>query len=72
VIERFKITDGGKKLDLSFTVEDSGAFYKPWGATRPRFLLRGQPLTEDACASNNDDKFNQGFELVPTAAKPDF
>jgi hypothetical protein len=72
VIERFKITDGGKKLDVSFTVDDPGAFYKPWGATRPRFLVKGQTLSEDACASNNDDKFNQGFEPVPTAAKPDF
>jgi hypothetical protein len=27
---------------------------------------------EDICASNNDDKFNLGFEPVPTAAKPDF
>jgi hypothetical protein len=25
---------------------------------------------EDVCASNNDDKFNLGFEPVPT--KPDF
>ena len=72
VVERFKITDGGKKLDVSFTVDDPGAFYKPWGATRPRFLAKGQPLTEDACANNNDDKFNQGFEDVPTADKPDF
>jgi hypothetical protein len=72
VIERFKITDGGKKLDVSFTVDDPGAFYKPWGATRPRFFVKGQPLSEDACASNNDDKFNQGFEEVPTARKADF
>ena len=30
VVERFKITDGGKTLDVSFTVEDPGTFYKPW------------------------------------------
>ncbi len=72
VVERFKITDGGKTLNVSFTVEDPGAFYKPWGASRPRFLIKGQPMAEDGCATNNDDKFNQGFELVPTAAKPDF
>ena len=72
VIERFRITDGGKTLDVSFTVDDPGAFYKPWGASRPRFLAKGQRVTEDACASNNDDKFNQGFEPVPTAANPDF
>jgi hypothetical protein len=72
VVERFKITDGGKTLDISFTVEDPGTFYKPWGARRPRFRVQGESLTEDACASNNDDIFNQGFDPVPTAEKPDF
>jgi hypothetical protein len=73
VIERFKITDGGKKVDVSFTADDPGAFYRPWGATRPRFLNRGQMMGEgDDCAANNDDKFGEGFEDVPTAAKADF
>jgi hypothetical protein len=72
VIERFKITDGGRKVDISFTVEDPGAFYKPWGATRPRFFAKGQTMNEDACAANNDDIFHQGFDPVPTADKPDF
>jgi hypothetical protein len=72
VVERFKITDGGKTLDVSFTVEDPGAFYKSWGATRPRFLLKSQTMNEDACSANNDDIFHQGFDPVPTAERPDF
>jgi len=73
VIERFQITDGGKKLDVSFTADDAGAFYRPWGATRPRFRVQGQIMGEgDDCAANNDDKFDEGFEEVPTASKPDF
>jgi len=72
VVERFKITDGGKTLDISFTADDPGTFYKPWGARRPRHLVTGRAFDETVCALNNDDKFNLGFDPVPTAAKPDF
>jgi hypothetical protein len=71
VVERFRITDGGKTLDVSFTVEDPGTFYKPWSARRPRYRVES-PLVEDQCAENNDDKFHLGLDPVPTAEKPDF
>jgi hypothetical protein len=71
VIERFKITNGGKTLDVSFTVEDPGTFYKPWGARRPRDRVVA-PYEEQVCQINNDDIFHQGFDPVPTAEKPDF
>ena len=77
VVERFKVINGGKALDVSFTVDDPGTFYKPWGARRPRYRTGDREngtgrMEEDACAGNNDDIFNQGFEPVPTADKPDF
>jgi hypothetical protein len=72
VVERFKITDGGKTLDVSFTADDPGTFYKPWGARKPRYLVTGHPDDEDACAAFNDDIMHQGLDPVPTAAKPDF
>ena len=73
VVERFRIADGGKKLDIAFTADDPRAFYQPWGAIRPRFLVRGDIMGEgDDCAANNDVKFGEGFDVVPTAAKPDF
>src|SRR6185437_6018828 len=65
VIERFKIVNGGKALDVSFTVDDPGTFYKPWSARRPRYRANGR-MNEDTCAANNDDKFNLGFDPVPT------
>ena len=71
VIERFRIVNGGKALDVSFTVDDPGTFYQPWSGRRPRFR-EDERMTEDDCAANNDDKFNQGFEPVPTATNPDF
>jgi hypothetical protein len=37
VVERFKITDGGKTLDVSFTADDPATFYKPWARAVPVF-----------------------------------
>lgn len=71
VIERFKIVNGGKALDVSFTVDDPGTFYKPWNGRRPRYRENAR-MAEDTCAANNDDKFDLGFDPVPTAKTPDF
>lgn len=71
VIEKYKITEGGKVLDVSFTADDPGTFNNPWGARKPRYRV-DRPWEEEVCASNNDDKFNLGFEPVPIAAKIDF
>jgi len=77
VVERFRVINDGKALDVSFTVDDSGTFYKPWGARRPRYRSPDREnatggMEEDSCAANNDDVFHQGFEPVPQAEKPDF
>ena len=71
VIERFRAINGGKALDVSFTVDDPGTFYKPWGARRPRYRADAR-MAEDTCAANNDDKFNLGFDPVPAAGSPYF
>ncbi|HYM18723.1 MAG TPA: hypothetical protein VEU06_09180 [Micropepsaceae bacterium] len=71
VVERFKITNGGKTLEASFTADDPGTFYKSWGARRPRDRV-DSPWEEQACSANNDDILNQGFDPVPTADHPDF
>jgi hypothetical protein len=75
VVERFKLTDGGKGLEASVRVEDPGAFTMPWSAmTRYRLDQRPAevPLHEMLCAENNDDHFNQGLVPIPRADKPDF
>jgi hypothetical protein len=71
VVERYRVVEGGKALDISFTVDDPGTFYKPWGARRPRYRANGH-MNEDTCAANNDDRFNLGFDPVPQANKPEF
>lgn len=77
VIERFRAVNGGRGLDIEFTADDPGTFYRPWGARRPRYRSSDAEassgrMEEEPCAAANDDRFNQGFDPVPAAANPDF
>ena len=83
VVERFRVIDGGKTMEVKVRVEDPGAFTMPWSAAQ---LYRrvdakgaatdarkmGGPLEEMACAENNGDHFGQGIDPIPTATKSDF
>jgi hypothetical protein len=72
VVERFRIVDGGKALEVNVHVEDPGAFTTPWNALqRYRRVERG-PLNEAVCAENNAKFFNYDVEPIPTAGRPDF
>jgi hypothetical protein len=74
VVERFRVINGGKGLDTSFTVDDPGAFYQPFSARRPRFLVVNAPLsdTDRICAAGNEDRFHEGLEPLQEAKTPDF
>jgi hypothetical protein len=73
VTERFKLADGGMRLDVSFTVEDPGAFNAPWSATRARHRVqRGGQEGNDTCSEDHNNYFNLDIEQVPMAEKPDF
>ena len=75
VVERFRLVDDGRGLEVKVHVEDPGAFTMPWNAvTRYRRDQREQevPLHEMLCAENNEDYFAQGLVPIPQAQKPDF
>jgi hypothetical protein len=73
VTERFKLADGGMRLDVSFMVEDPGALNAPWSATRSRQRVqRGPQDSNDSCAEDHNNCFNLDIEQVPMAGKPDF
>jgi hypothetical protein len=74
VVERFRLIDNGNTLEVAFTVDDPGAFYKPWSGTRNRHrvMARNDRPREPDCSEANDDYFNIGLEPVPTATKADF
>src|SRR5882757_4468717 len=68
VVERYRLIDGGKTLQVTFRVEDPDTFYQPWSAIGK--LRRVQmPMHEEHCAENNQHLFDYG---IPIANKPDF
>jgi hypothetical protein len=72
VVERFRMVDDGKTLEVNVRVEDPGAFAMPWTAIQRYRRVETGPLAEMACAENNGDYFNHGMEPIPQADKPDF
>ena len=72
VVERFKLIDGGNTLEVSFKVEDPGAFNAPWTGTRNRTRVKNGPLDENICAEDHENYLNLDFEPIPTATRPDF
>jgi hypothetical protein len=83
VVERFRMIDGGKTMEVKLHVEDPGAFTTPWDAIQlyRRVDAKGRatdargmggPLEEMACAENNGDRFDEGLDPIPTALTPDF
>ena len=68
VVERYKLIDDGKTLQVTFRIEDPDTFYQPWSAVGK--LRRVQmPMHEEACAENNQHLFDYH---IPVANKPDF
>ena len=69
VVERWRVIEGGKMLESVFTVDDPGAFYKPWTARRRYQRVEQEPM-EAPCAENNS---NNIFDYhIPEAKAPDF
>jgi hypothetical protein len=66
VVERIKLVDGGKAMQVEMTFDDPDAFNAPWSVTQRYDRIR-QPMPEEVCAENN-----QQFFPIPVANKPDF
>jgi hypothetical protein len=77
VIERYKLSDDGKMLQVDIHVEDPGAFNMAWSARQA--YRKGQPeeslngtLLEAICAENNEVLQDATVAPTPKANKPDF
>jgi hypothetical protein len=70
-VERWTITGGGKGIEVSFTVEDQGAFTEAWGG-RMRYRHVAKPMEEFVCAENVNNYFGQEKFPMPQAKAPDF
>src|SRR5687767_10282692 len=54
VVERFRLVDGGKELEVEFTVEDPAMFVKPWKATKRWSATPAKAYAADTTATFND------------------
>lgn len=71
VIERYKMTEGGRMLEVSFTVEDPKAFTESWSAV-VHYRRGTAPIEEIICAENNKNASTNEDYPVPMSAKADF
>ena len=68
VVERLKLIDGGKAMQVNITFDDPDAFNAPWSVVQ-RYDRVERPMPEEVCAENNGHLFDYG---MPTANTPDF
>ena len=61
----------GPGLQVELTVEDSGAFTKPWSAT-VTYRRAATEWQESVCAENTHEYYASKQTAIPTADKPDF
>ena len=72
VVERFKLVDGGKMLEVLVQVDDPGAFTTPWSAIQRFNRRQAGTFNEHICQENNPNYFNYDPVPKPQADKPDF
>jgi hypothetical protein len=68
VVERYKLIEGGKRLEVHMTVDDPDTFNQPWQVIR-HFDRDESVLDEEICQEGNFMLFDYG---IPVADKPDF
>ncbi len=72
VVERFRLINGGRTIEVNVHVEDPGAFTTPWDAVQRYRRTDGSPLEEMVCAENNSDYFGYDVVPLPQSKRSDF
>jgi len=72
VVERFKLIDGGKTLQVTMNVDDPGAYNMPWSAVQRWKRGPYRDILEQICAENSESFYDYDVVPIPRAAKPDF
>lgn len=72
VVERFKLIDGGKTLQVTMNVDDPGAYNMPWTAIQRWRRTEDRAMLEEYCAENNVAFFGYDVVPIPQADKADF
>jgi hypothetical protein len=76
VIERYRRVDEGRTLEVTFTVDDPGAFTMPWSASQRYQKVAQTQLQELVCAEGEAhapvQDPQQALYPIPRAATSDF
>jgi len=74
VVERYKLIEGGRRLQGLVTVEDPGTFTTKWSALHYfNKIVRPIADSESICAENNDaNYFHEDQVPIPQTKTPDF
>jgi hypothetical protein len=72
VIERYRLKDGGKTLEVNFTVDDPGAFNMPWSGSQVYRRSNQGAYLEAPCADNRGSPFYNPIHPIPEAKLADF
>jgi hypothetical protein len=70
VIERWRMIEDGKKLEILLTLDDPDTFNQPFQELR-QYDRVNRTLAEDICSENNFNPFGIDYH-TPIADKPDF
>jgi hypothetical protein len=72
VIERYRLTIGGSRLEVNVTVDDPGAFNMAWSAKQVYRRVKQGPIVEAVCPENRGSPFNDSRHPMPEAKTADF
>jgi hypothetical protein len=72
VVERFKMVDGGKALQVTATVDDPGAYNMAWSAVQRWKRGPERQVLEQICAENSEEFYNYSVVPMPQTKTPDF
>ena len=72
VVEKFRVMEGGKTLQVNFTVDDPGAFNMAWSGMQIYRRSSQGPFLEAPCADNRGSPFYNSRHPIPEAKSPDF
>ena len=69
VVERWRMINDGKEIEVHMTIDDPDTFNQPWQAIRRLRRASDPELGENICQEGNFNLFDYG---IPVASKPDF
>jgi hypothetical protein len=72
VVERYRVINGGRQMEIVFHVDDAKAFAMPWAGRIVYGRSNAAEIAEEACAENNLDVLTKRPYPIPEAARADF